>query len=567
MRSLKQLALCLTVALLASAAARPAPSWQTWTPEIRERARSEKRFILIDLEAVWCHWCHVMDHQTYADPRVQKELQEHFLCVKVDQDSRPDLANRYQDYGWPATIVLSPDGTEIVKKSGYLAPEEMLSLLRAIVADPSPVDYGDAPVERKQAGQFSPKLIARLQASYYQHYDPKLGGFSFAQKFLDWDSVEYALARGDQRSLRMARQTLDGELHLVDPVWGGVYQYSDSGVWTSPHYEKIMEHQTGNLRAFSQGYRQLGDRRYRQAIVAIRSFLLTFLRSPAEGAFMTSMDADLKPGQKATRYFALGDRGRRRLGLPRIDRHIYARENGWAIEALCFDYAATGDSQPLTAAQKAARWILAHRGLPGGGFSHGGNGAPYLGDTLAMGRAFLSLYECTGDTSWLHRAEAAATFMGAHFRPATGVGLTTGGQDGIGAPVVEREENIRAYRFLLYLDKIVDREVVPGLAQQALGYLALEPVATEVNTGGVLMAWRESQNDPVELTLVASPQDRLKASVLAYPAVSLVVRWQNPGSWKGSGGPPLILACQKNRCSQPMKTVAQVRRWLGSHNP
>src|SRR5271155_5737802 len=112
--------------------------WQPWSDRVFADAKREKRFVLLDLEAVWCHWCHVMDANTYSDPAVIKLLQSRYIVVKVDQDSRPDLSARYEDYGWPATIVFDSDGKEIVKRQGYLAPDEMASMLQAIIDDPSP---------------------------------------------------------------------------------------------------------------------------------------------------------------------------------------------------------------------------------------------------------------------------------------------------------------------------------------------------------------------------------------------------------------------------------------------
>src|SRR5205807_10368506 len=113
-------------------------AWQPWSEEAFEQAKREKKFILLDLEAVWCHWCHVMDETTYKTPEVIALIQSKYIPVRVDQDSRPDLSNRYEDYGWPATVVFGPDGGEIVKRRGYLPPKAMASMLQAIIDDPTP---------------------------------------------------------------------------------------------------------------------------------------------------------------------------------------------------------------------------------------------------------------------------------------------------------------------------------------------------------------------------------------------------------------------------------------------
>jgi thiol:disulfide interchange protein len=132
----------LAAALLALASPRAhaegAIAWQPWSDAAFAKARQEHRFVILDLEAVWCHWCHVMDETTYRDPKVIALMGSRYVAVRVDQDSRPDLANRYEDYGWPATIVFAADGSEIVRRRGYLDPAEMASMLQAIIDDPSP---------------------------------------------------------------------------------------------------------------------------------------------------------------------------------------------------------------------------------------------------------------------------------------------------------------------------------------------------------------------------------------------------------------------------------------------
>ena len=116
--------------------------WNGWSDELFSRATAEQRFVILDLEAVWCHWCHVMEKTTYADPEVIELLASKYIPVRVDQDANPDLSSRYGDWGWPATIVFAPDGTEIAKIRGYIEPARMQALLKAIIDDPSPGPSG-----------------------------------------------------------------------------------------------------------------------------------------------------------------------------------------------------------------------------------------------------------------------------------------------------------------------------------------------------------------------------------------------------------------------------------------
>ncbi len=174
--------------------------WQPWSDSVFERAARENRFVLLDLEAVWCHWCHVMDEVTYSDPKVVELIKSRYIPVRVDQDSRPDISRRYENYGWPATVVFNAEGGEIVKRRGYLPPEVMISMLEEIIVDPSPVDYGDDEPVTKFADNplLSPKLRKSLETAFYDTHDPKLGGLKQFQKFIDHDTVEYGLLRAGQ---------------------------------------------------------------------------------------------------------------------------------------------------------------------------------------------------------------------------------------------------------------------------------------------------------------------------------------------------------------------------------
>src|SRR4051812_1093014 len=288
------------VALLASgasAAETPPLKWQPWTDQIFEQAKRENRFVILNLHAVWCHWCHVMEEKTYRDPDVVKLLQGKYLTVEVDADGRPDLANRYEDYGWPATVVFAPDGSEIVKRRGFLPPGEMASLLQAIIDDPSP----GPSVQPEKAITFAkeatlPKALrAEFDEAIREKYDPKEGSWGDGQKYLEWDNTEYCLSRaiaGEQRAAEMVRQTLMAQRGLLDPVWGGVYQYSTDGDWVHPHFEKLIQFQSENLRIYSLAYALWNEPMYEETARAIWGYGRAFLTSP-EGAFYVSQNADL----------------------------------------------------------------------------------------------------------------------------------------------------------------------------------------------------------------------------------------------------------------------------------
>ena len=275
---------------LAALAASPSfaadgPKWSEWSDDLFARAAAEKRFVILDLEAVWCHWCHVMEKTTYANPEVKELLAAKYLPVRVDQDANPDLSSRYGDWGWPATIVFGPDGTEIAKIRGYIEPERMQALLKAIIDDPSPgPSVGEAFEVKPSASAFLGKeQRAALTKNFDESYEEKLGGWGANQKYIDADSMDLAITRaeaGDATSIKRARQTLDAAVALIDPVWGGVYQYSEAGSWSHAHFEKIMSFQAQYLRQYSQAYAMWKDPKYLAAARSIERYLADLPHQP-----------------------------------------------------------------------------------------------------------------------------------------------------------------------------------------------------------------------------------------------------------------------------------------------
>jgi uncharacterized protein len=551
--------------------------WQPWSEQVFARAERERRFVLLYLEAVWCHWCHVMEAKTWADPAVVAYLGQHYLAIRVDHDARPDLANRYRAWGWPATILYAPDGVELAKRAGYIAPADFLQLARRMVANPRP--------EQAPAGTVAPgspelpgALRRRLVQRFFDAHDTAKGGLKLAQKFLDRDSVEYAMSRaavGDGTAAKRAQQTLIAALALQDPAWGGFYQYSTGGDWNQPHYEKIMRVQAGYLRIYALAYLQWRDPRYLKAAQRTRDYLRDFLTSP-EGAFYTSHDADRVPGEHAAAYFALDDAARRRMGLPRVDTHRYAQENGWAIEALANLYRAEHKASDLDSALRAARWILSRRSLPGGGYRHdeADSNGPYLGDTLAMGGAFLMLYQVTAEREWLTHATQAGHFIVRQFRNEVAGFNGSAGKGPLPAqPALE--ENIRVTRFLNLLAHYSGQRDFLEQARHGMRFLSRpEIVKTAFEESGILLADNALARDPLHVTVVGNKDDPAAAALfaiaIAQPGAYQRIEWwdrregllPNPDVEYPRLPKAAAFVCTHKRCSSPAFDDGQLHRLL-----
>ena len=556
-------------------AAEPALQWQVWSASIFEQAGAEKRFVLLDLEAVWCHWCHVMHETTYADPKVAGLIRQKYLPVRVDQDANPDLSNRYGPWGWPATIIFSPEGKELAKLRGYLPPERMASLLQAFIDDPTPGPSVIAAIEHVPAPSALLPADARrrLLQRFEDSYDAENGGWGTYHKYIDADSMEFALAhaeQGDSRSIAMAAQTLDAGALLFDREWGGVYQYSDRVDWRSPHYEKIMWYQAQYLRHYSQAYAIWHDPRHLEAAGSIYRYLTTRLSSP-EGAFFTSQDADVDAEMPGRLFYALSDAERRKLGRqPQIDTNIYARENGWAISGLVAYFGVTNDAAALARAQRAARWVMANRALAGGGFRHGASdrGGPFAGDTLAMGQAALDLYAASGKREWLTAASDAGDFIARTFKDKRGGYLTSKEPEAavgvLADPAKLLDEQIALARFFNRLHRYLGRAADRANAAHALRYLLSETVlSTSAPLPGLLLAADEFDLEPTHITIVGHKDDKkaiaLHAAGLAIPALYKRLDWwdkregplPNPDVTYPELNEAAAFACSERICSLP----------------
>lgn len=457
--------------------ARGAMPWLPLAAETFARAKAEGKLIVLDRSAEWCHWCHVMEAETYGDPRVRALLEKHFLAVKVDVDSRPDLEERYGDYGWPATVVLSPDGQELGKLRGYIEADRFLEILHGVLAARPEAEAARATV--RTAPRPGDRLTLELldwaanavAVELEDYWDPQQGGWGVRQKAPIGANNLWLLsraARGDEVARRRALYTLEQQAALIDPVWGGIYQYSEGSTWRTPHFEKLMTYQAPALESYARAYRLTREPVQLARARAMFDYLQRFLLRE-RGTFAGSQDADLhahepsKPFLRGAEYYAKPERERLALGVPRIDPHQYGEDNGLAIAAYVAYFEATGDERALAVAKRAAAILLAEHGDPRGGITHEPRKADaatpelrFLADNAALGLALVRLYEATREAKWRDAAAGLARFVLAELvdEPSGALFANTLDPAAVGVLAARRipfEANVRALRFLLRL--------------------------------------------------------------------------------------------------------------------
>lgn len=468
----------------------PGPGAMPWLPLAAEtfvRAKAEGKLIVLDGSAEWCHWCHVMEAETYGDPRVRALLEKHFLAVKVDVDSRPDLEERYGDYGWPATVVLSPDGQELGKLRGYIEADRFLEILHGVLAARPEAEAARATVHTAPhpGDRLTSELIDwaahAVAVELEDYWDPRQGGWGVRQKAPIGANNLWLLsraARGDEVARRRALYTLEQQAALIDPVWGGIYQYSEGSTWRTPHFEKLMTYQAPALESYARAYQLTRDPVQLARARAMFDYLQRFLLRE-RGTFAGSQDADLhahepsKPFMRGAEYYAKPAHERLALGVPRVDPHQYGEDNGLAIAAYVSYFEVTADARALAAAERAATIVLAEHGSAAGGITHAPRKAAavapelrFLADNAALGLALVRLYEATHVSRWREEAARLARFMLAELIDARSGALFANTADpaAVGVLAARRipfDANVRALRFLLRL-----RAAQPELASE-----------------------------------------------------------------------------------------------------
>jgi uncharacterized protein YyaL (SSP411 family) len=299
--------------------------WHAWGEAAFARAQAEDKPILLDIGAVWCHWCHVMDRESYEDAEIAALINELFVAVKVDRDERPDVDARYQaavsaisgQGGWPLTAFLTPDGrpyfggTYIPRDDRYGRPgmgrvllamaqvwrerrDEALETAGSVMAA---IEHNESFSGR--GGSLSLDLVDKIAMSIVAQFDPRNGGFGSQPKFphpaaLDL-LLEVAMNRGNERAREAFATTLEKMARggVYDQLAGGFHRYSVDERWVVPHFEKMIYDNIELLRNYVHGYQSFVREDFLIIAKEIVAWLDATMTDRERGGFYGSQDADV----------------------------------------------------------------------------------------------------------------------------------------------------------------------------------------------------------------------------------------------------------------------------------
>ncbi len=299
--------------------------WHPWGTAAFARAQAENKPILLDIGAVWCHWCHVMDRESYEDPEMAAIINQHYVAVKVDRDERPDVDARYQaaisaisgQGGWPLTGFLTPDGrpyfggTYFPREDRYGRPgfgrvlltmaqvwkdrrEEALESATSVMAA---IEHNES--FSGGGGELSLAVVDKIAGSILSQFDPRYGGFGSQPKFPHPAALDLLLEIAMNRDNEPARDafitTLDKMARggVYDQLAGGFHRYSVDERWVVPHFEKMIYDNTELLRNYVHGFQSFVREDFLATAKEIIGWLDSTMTDRERGGFYASQDADI----------------------------------------------------------------------------------------------------------------------------------------------------------------------------------------------------------------------------------------------------------------------------------
>ncbi len=311
--------------------ARNPVDWYPWADEALAKAKAENKLMIISVGYAACHWCHVMEHESFEDSLVAKVMNDNFVSIKVDREERPDVDDVYmtacqlttqRGCGWPLNAIALPDGRPIwagtyLPKAQWLKVLEQFTTLR--LSEPGKMEAYAAGLteELVRRNSFSPSLGGEAEAlnreqlagaveMVYAGMDFQRGGMAGAPKFPMPALYEFLLAHhfhtGNEKSLEAVTATLDALAAggIYDHLAGGFARYSTDAEWLVPHFEKMLYDNGQLLSLYAHAYQATGRERYAEVIRQTVSFLENSL-SDQSGAFYASLDADTE-GEEGLTY-------------------------------------------------------------------------------------------------------------------------------------------------------------------------------------------------------------------------------------------------------------------------
>jgi uncharacterized protein len=382
--------------------------WLPWNAAAFDRARAERKTVLLSVVTRWSESCREMDRTTFDDPNIVAQVNDRFVPIRVDADRRPDISARYDLGGWPTTAFLTPDG-DVIGGGTYVSRDRMPAILERVTdaVASGRVDRASAHNSGQPSAARS-SAIPDLSAVVFGSFDSECGGFGVEPKFPLTAPLELALSRyqaaQEPPMVRMIETTLDamGWSELYDDVDGGFFRYADARDWRRPHREKLLEVNAALLKMYLDASEALAVMRYRERAVDVLRYIQTWLADPVDGGWGGSQAED-------SSYYGTDASMRGSQRPPVVDQTFYAHANAAMVScglraAELLDDTALGEF-----AIKSLERVVVACYSPGAGIAHYLDDRPFvrglLDDQVAMAAANLDAHASTGNVVYQMMAQ------------------------------------------------------------------------------------------------------------------------------------------------------------------
>ena len=398
-------------------------NWLEWCKESFQKAKNEDKPILLDLTAVWCHWCHVMDSLSYSEDEIGKIINEDFIPIKVYIDKRPDIRERYNMGGFPSTVFLNPEGYVIAGET-YVPPERFKLMLKAVKdAYKNRVEKINSGItkavekikdeEEINKGEITEDIIKEILLSIEDNFDAIYGGFGLQPKFpspevLDFLFLQYQKTE-NKKYLNMSLRTLDGIYEgIYDKIDFGFFRYSVTQDWKMPHYEKMLDTNAGLLRNYAVAFDITKDEKYKRIIIDTLSYVNKFLSDQVNGGFYGSQDADEE-------FYHLNSEERKKREYPCVDKTIYVDWNAMMISSYIKAGEILKNNRAIDFALKTVDFIIEKYYDKKNGLCHffdvKANINGLLGDNIYFLNCLIDSYFITKNQKYLGKIKGIADFI------------------------------------------------------------------------------------------------------------------------------------------------------------
>ena len=399
-------------------------NWLEWNKESFDKAKKEEKPVLLDLTAVWCHWCHVMDATSYSDEEIAEIINKDFIPIKVYIDKHPDIRERYNMGGFPSTVFLNPDG-QIITGETYVPPDRFKLIFESVKnyykkkkdnIEKSTIKINEK-INKNKENKIGSDTIKEILLSIEDNFDNFYGGFGTQPKFptpevLDFLFIQYHKSK-NKKYLDMVLKTLDG---IYDGIYDkndfGFFRYSVTQDWKMPHYEKMLDTNAGLLRNYAVAFKITKNNKYGKISKEIIYYINKFLSDQQNGGFYGSQDADEE-------FYNLKIEERKNKEYPSIDKTIYVDWNSIMISSYIKAGAVLNNDEIIKFAIKTVDFILDNCYDSKNGLFHYFDGKAningLLSDNIYFLNCLIDAYFVTQNQIYLEKINEIAEFIVKNF--------------------------------------------------------------------------------------------------------------------------------------------------------